>query len=193
MEQAATHLPADAARPALILFTDGKHDVAGVPASRVQPTIDRLFGNRSPIAILPVGMGLAADERAALEAGLDRMRIIKDMPACVSGATFDWPQTVFETADEAGTPSPSRSRRPPARSRSSSRPRPRRPRRRAPAPWPGSRSSPATARSSCPGAPPAASAPPIVDYKVRCSPRRGRPGSNRPRASRSIGRPSSRA
>ena len=31
------------------------------------------------------------------------MRIIKDMPACVSGATFDWPQTVFETADEAGT------------------------------------------------------------------------------------------
>ncbi len=90
-------------RPALIMFTDGKHDVAGVPASRVQPTIDRLFGSRSPIAILPVGMGIAADDRAALEAGLNRMRIIKDMPACVSGATFDWPQTVFETADEAGT------------------------------------------------------------------------------------------
>ena len=85
------------------MFTDGKHDVAGVPASRVQPTIDRLFGSRSPIAILPVGMGLAAKDRAALEAGLNKMRIIKDMPACVSGATFDWPQTVFETADEAGT------------------------------------------------------------------------------------------
>ena len=103
LELAATHLPADAARPALIMFTDGKHDVAGVPASRVQPTIDRLFGSRSPIAILPVGMGIAAEDRAALEAGLNRMRIIKDMPACVSGATFDWPQTVFETADEAGT------------------------------------------------------------------------------------------
>ena len=30
------------------------------------------------------------------------MQIIKDMPACVSGATFDWPQVVFETADQAG-------------------------------------------------------------------------------------------
>jgi len=103
LELAAKHLPADAVRPALILFTDGKHDVAGVPASRVPPTLDRLFGRRSPIAILPVGMGIAAKDRAALEAGLNRMRIIKDMPACVSGATFDWPQTVFETADEAGT------------------------------------------------------------------------------------------
>src|SRR6187402_2864510 len=103
LEQSAKHLPADAVRPVLIMFTDGKHDVAGVPASRVPPTIDRLFGNRSPIAILPVGMGLAAKDRAALEAGLNRMRIIKDMPACVSGATFDWPQTVFETADQAGT------------------------------------------------------------------------------------------
>ena len=103
LEAAAKHLPADAERPALIMFTDGKHDVAGVPASRVQPTIDRLFGSRSPVAILPVGMGLAAKDRAALEAGLNKMKIIKDMPACVSGATFDWPQTVFETADEAGT------------------------------------------------------------------------------------------
>src|ERR671910_749756 len=29
LEQAAKHLPADAVRPALIMFTDGKHDVAG--------------------------------------------------------------------------------------------------------------------------------------------------------------------
>ena len=48
-------------------------------------------------------MGLAPKDRAALEAGLNNMRIIKDMPACVSGATFEWPQTVFETADQAGT------------------------------------------------------------------------------------------
>src|SRR4051812_26858298 len=46
MEQAAKHLPADAARPALILFTDGKHDVAGVPVSQVQPTLQALFGSR---------------------------------------------------------------------------------------------------------------------------------------------------
>src|SRR5215207_6626065 len=43
LEQAAKHLAADAVRPALIMFTDGKHDVPGVPVSRVQPTLDRLF------------------------------------------------------------------------------------------------------------------------------------------------------
>ena len=41
---------ADAVRPVMILFTDAKHDVAGVPASRVPTTLDRLFGSRSPIA-----------------------------------------------------------------------------------------------------------------------------------------------
>ena len=102
MEQAATHLPPDAVRPALILFTDGKHDVAGVPVSQVPVALDRLFGTRSPFALLPVGMGLEAKDRTALEAGLARMRIIRQMPACVSGATFDWPQVVFQSAEEAG-------------------------------------------------------------------------------------------
>ena len=69
MEQAAKHLPADAVRPAVILFTDGKHDVKGVPVSQVQPTRDRLFGSRTPFALLPVGMGLDPKERGALEAG----------------------------------------------------------------------------------------------------------------------------
>jgi hypothetical protein len=102
MEQAARHLPADAVRPTLILFTDGKHDVRGVPVSQVQVVRDRLFGSRSPIALLPVGMGLQASERAALEAGLVRMRIIRDMPACISGAVFDWPQVVFQSPGDAG-------------------------------------------------------------------------------------------
>jgi Fibronectin type III domain/von Willebrand factor type A domain len=102
MEQAARHLPADSIRPALVLFTDGRHDVAGVPVSRVQPARDRLFGSRSPFALLPVGLGLAAADREALGAGLQRLEIIKDMPACVSGATFTWPTVIFESADEAG-------------------------------------------------------------------------------------------
>ncbi len=102
MERAATHLPLDAVRPALILFTDGKHDVKGVPASEVQPARDRLFGSRSPFALLPVGMGLDTKDRDALARGLEQLRVIRDMPACVSGATFDWPQVVFESADEAG-------------------------------------------------------------------------------------------
>ncbi len=80
MEQAATHLPADAVRPAMILFTDGKHDVKGVPVTQVQPTRDRLFGSRTPFALLPVGMGLDPKDRGPLEAGLQNMRITRDMP-----------------------------------------------------------------------------------------------------------------
>jgi len=102
MQRAAVHLPPDAARPALILFTDGKHDVPGVPVTQVEPTRNQLFGARTPFALLPVGMGLAAGERAALESGLERLRITRDMPACVSGATFDWPTVVFDTPAAAG-------------------------------------------------------------------------------------------
>jgi fibronectin type III domain protein len=102
MEQAAKHLPLASVRPVMILFTDGKHDVPGVPVSQVQPALERLFGSRSPFALLPVGMGLDPTERVALASGLERLRVIRDMPACVTGATFDWPQVVFETADEAG-------------------------------------------------------------------------------------------
>jgi hypothetical protein len=102
MTVAARHLPAGAVRPALILFTDGKHDVGGVPISRVQPARDQLFGSRSPFALLPVGMGLNPSERDALESGLVNLQIIREMPACVSGAQFDWPQVVFESPDDAG-------------------------------------------------------------------------------------------
>jgi hypothetical protein len=56
MEQAARHLPPNAVRPALILFSDGKHDVQGVPVEQVQAAHDRLFGSRAPLALLPVGM-----------------------------------------------------------------------------------------------------------------------------------------
>ena len=102
MERAAKHLPATAVRPAMILFTDGKHDARGVPASQVRVVRDRLFGNRSPFALLPVGMGLDPKQRDALKSGLVSLRIVRDMPPCVSGATFDWPQVVFESPDEAG-------------------------------------------------------------------------------------------
>ena len=48
-------------------------------------------------------MGLRAAERTALAAGLERLRIIRDMPACLSGTEFNWPNVVFQTADAAGT------------------------------------------------------------------------------------------
>jgi hypothetical protein len=102
MEQAAVHLPVGAVRPALILFTDGKHDVAGVPVSEVPIALQRLFGARSPFALLPVGMGLDPTKRDALASGLESLRVIRAMPACATGAVFVWPQVVFETADQAG-------------------------------------------------------------------------------------------
>lgn len=102
MEQAAVHLPEDAVRPTMIFFSDGRHDVAGVPVTEVAPARDRLFGDRSPFALLPVGMGLEPAARAQLEAGLEALRTIRDMPACSAGSTFEWPQVVFESPDEAG-------------------------------------------------------------------------------------------
>lgn len=103
MDLAARHLPADSPRPALILFTDGKHDVKGIPVSAVQPALQRLFGTRTPFALLPVGMGLDPKARTALASGLEALRVVRDMPPCISGATFDWPQVVFETAAAAGS------------------------------------------------------------------------------------------
>jgi hypothetical protein len=103
MEQAAKHLPANAVRPTLILFTDGKHDVRGVPVTRVRAVRDRLFGSRSPFALLPVGMGLDPKKRDALESGLIRLQITRDMPACISGTAFEWPRVVFKSPSEAAT------------------------------------------------------------------------------------------
>jgi len=103
MEAAAAHLPADATRPTMILFTDGKHDVPGVPVSQVQPTRERLFGQRKPFALLPVGMGLKSAERPTLEAGLKGLQTINAMPPCSNGDTMAWPDVVFATPDLAGT------------------------------------------------------------------------------------------
>ncbi len=102
MDRAAKHLPSDAARPAMILFTDGRHDVRGVPASQVRVVRERLFGSRSPFALLPVGMGLDRTKRASLENSLAAMRIVSDMPPCVSGSTFEWPRVVFDSPGAAG-------------------------------------------------------------------------------------------
>jgi hypothetical protein len=170
MERAAGHLAVDAVRPALILFTDGKHDVPGVPVGQVQPARDRLFGSRSPFALLPVGMGLSSTERDALERGLAQLRIIREIPACVSGTQFDWPQVVFESPGEAAnavavalqdvtctftvapTPTPV--------------PTP------TPAPTPGAarsiRLTPGDGRIEVAWIAPATAPAPIVDYRIRC-------------------------
>jgi hypothetical protein len=176
MEQAARHLAVDAVRPALILFTDGKHDVQGVPVSQVQPARDRLFASRSPFALLPVGMGLAPTERPALESGLVNLRIIRAMPACVSGAQFDWPQVVFQSPEDAGnavavalqnvtctftvapTPTPSATGTP----LPTPTPMP------TPGPVKGVSLTPGDGRIEVAWSLPATTPEPIVDYRIRC-------------------------
>ncbi len=101
MEQAARHVPADSARPAIIFFTDGRHEAAGVPVSDVIPARDRLFAARSPFALLPVGMGVASADRPRLEAGLAALRITREFERC-EGGLLEWPNVVFESAEAAG-------------------------------------------------------------------------------------------
>jgi hypothetical protein len=101
MEEAAAHLPADSARPAIIFFTDGRHEAAGVPVSEVIPARDRLFDDRSPFALLPVGMGVDPDDRPLLENGLANLRVTRAFERCEGGA-LDWPTVVFDSAAAAG-------------------------------------------------------------------------------------------
>jgi hypothetical protein len=101
MERAAVHLPPDSVRPAIIFFTDGRHEAAGVPVTDVVPARDRLFGDRSPFALLPVGMGVNPEDRPRLEAGLAELRMVRDFDRCDGGA-LEWPAVVFESAEAAG-------------------------------------------------------------------------------------------
>jgi Fibronectin type III domain len=102
MEKAAVHVPADSARPAIIFFTDGRHDAAAVPVSKVIPARDRLFATRTPFALLPVGMGVDPNDRPRLEAGLAQLRIVTpDFEGC-EGGLLEWPAVVFESPEAAG-------------------------------------------------------------------------------------------
>jgi hypothetical protein len=170
MQRAAVHLPPDSVRPALILFTDGRHDVAGVPASRVLPARDQLFGSRPAFALLPVGMGLDPQLRVNLTKGLEALRVVRGIPACVSGATFEWPNVTFQTPDKAGeavglalqdatctftvAPTPTPQPTPPPQL----------------APISGLKITPGDGKAEITWAAPSprASAAPIVDYQARC-------------------------
>jgi hypothetical protein len=171
MEQAAAHLPDDAIRPTMVFFSDGKHDVQGVPVSAVAPARDRLFGERSPFALLPVGMGLEPAQRGELEAGLTNLQIIRDVPACSSGAKFEWPSVVFDSAEDAGsavavalqnatctfTAVPVAPSEPPSTGVR------------------GIRLTPSDGRIEVTWSAPAAGAEPVVDYRVQCTAAGGEP------------------
>jgi fibronectin type III domain protein/VWA domain-containing protein len=174
MERAATHVPAAAKRPAIIFFTDGRHEASGVPVSAVIPARDRLFADRTPFALLPVGMGVDPDDRPRLEAGLAGLRITRDFERC-EGGPLEWPAVVFDSAEAAGqavalalqnvsctftvepTPTP-----PPT------------PTPEPPAPVGGIRTTAGDASLVLVWNPPAdAESSPIEDYRARCRPRDG--------------------
>jgi fibronectin type III domain protein len=171
MQQAAKHLPADAVRPVMILFTDGRHDVKGVPASQVPVVRDELFGKRTPFALLPVGMGLAAQDRPALEAGLKNLQITKDMPACLTGTSLAWPNVVFDTPEKAGTAVATALQDATCTFTVAPTPAP------TPLPDPGAprgiRATAGDGHIDLAWAPPATPATPVVSYKSRCRPSSG--------------------
>ena len=103
LNAAADLLPDVSTRSAVIFFTDGKHDPPGNArddediVARIEPA----FAGKSPLAILPVGLGRAAGRfQADLRALYDNF--LRDMAPCEGRAAFSWPQVVFPSGDEAG-------------------------------------------------------------------------------------------
>ncbi|HUG30449.1 MAG TPA: fibronectin type III domain-containing protein [Candidatus Limnocylindria bacterium] len=102
--EAAELLPDTSSRAAVIFFTDGEHDPPGTArdnenvVARVRPA----FEGRTPLAVLPVGLGSGA---GAFEADLAAIyqAFFRDMEPCAGRASFAWPEVVFPSADAAGT------------------------------------------------------------------------------------------
>jgi hypothetical protein len=69
----------------------------------VLPEAERLFGDRTPFAFLPVGMGLDPRQRVELRSGLEGLAALThDMTPCPGGEAFHWDDVVFRSPVEAG-------------------------------------------------------------------------------------------
>lgn len=103
LRQAANLLPDEPTRSAVVFFTDGQHDPPGTVRDNedVIARVATAYSGRSPLAILPVGLGTGA---GAFEAGLRRIydTYLRNMEPCEGRASFAWPQVVFPAGDEAG-------------------------------------------------------------------------------------------
>lgn len=96
-------LPNRSSRAAVIFFTDGKHDPPGTSRDNedVVARVTPAFQGRTPLAILPVGLGAGA---GAFESELQSIytAFFRDMQPCEGRATFSWPEVIFPSADVAG-------------------------------------------------------------------------------------------
>lgn len=101
LEEAAGLLPATSGRPAVIFFTDGRHDPAGDArdkedvAAEIQPS----YAGFDHIAILPVGLG---PDAPAFVSELEAIRTIRGMEACGGQDTLTWSDVVFASPQGAG-------------------------------------------------------------------------------------------
>jgi hypothetical protein len=104
LRAAAALLPDKTTRSAVIFFTDGENDPPGTARDNenVVARIAAAYEGRSPLAILPVGLGAEAGNfEPELRAIYDAY--FRDMEACEGRAAFSWPEVAFPSADEAGT------------------------------------------------------------------------------------------
>ncbi len=100
---AAALLPDTSSRAAVIFFTDGEHDPPGTARDDedVLALVTPAFEGRTPLAVLPVGLGSGA---GAFEADLTAIyeAFFRDMEPCTGRQSFSWPEVVFPSADAAG-------------------------------------------------------------------------------------------
>ena len=103
LREAADLLPSRTTRSAVVFFTDGQHDPAGTARDdeNVVQQVAAAFEGRSPLAILPVGLGRRA---GAFETELRAIydAYLRDMEPCEGRAAFAWPTVVFPEAEQAG-------------------------------------------------------------------------------------------
>lgn len=102
--EAETLLPDASSRAAVIFFTDGENDPPGTSRDNedVVAKVTPAFKGRTPLAILPVGLGSRAGAFET-ELGAIYQAFFRDMRPCEGRASFSWPQVVFPSADAAGS------------------------------------------------------------------------------------------
>jgi fibronectin type III domain protein len=103
LAEAADLLSAGSSRSAVIFFTDGKHDPPGTDRDdeNVVAKVTPSFAGRTPLAILPVGLGTRAGR---FESDLQAIyaAFLRDMAPCEGRGIFRWPEVVFPSGDAAG-------------------------------------------------------------------------------------------
>jgi hypothetical protein len=103
LTEAANLLPEGSGRAAVIFFTDGENDPPGTDrdGEDVVARVGPAYAGRTPLAILPVGLGTGA---GAFESDLDAIyqAFFRDMEPCEGRASFTWPGVIFSSGEAAG-------------------------------------------------------------------------------------------